>query len=317
VASTVVLLRALEHRGLLASVNGQIAVGWLVVEDLVMVLVLVLLPPLSGRLGGADGAAVRAVNGSLLTTLLTTVGEIALFVIVMLFVGRRVFPWLLWKVAGTGSRELFTLCVISAAVGIAYGSAELFGVSFALGAFFSGMIMRESPLSHRAAEDSLPLKDAFSVLFFVSVGMLFDPAVVVRQPLQLLAVVAIIILGKSLAAFLIVLAFAIRSTRRSRYRQTWRRSASSPSSWPDWGFPSASFRPPVRASSWRERSSRYRSTPWSSRPSSRRGPGSGRGPGLPACWSDPRIPWHSFLQRSNRGSSRATSCWSGMAASAG
>jgi monovalent cation:H+ antiporter-2, CPA2 family len=206
VASTVVLLRALEDRGILESVNGRIAVGWLVVEDLVTVLMLVLLPPLSGWLGGSvaghgDGAS----TGQLWKTLLITLGQVVAFVALMLIVGRRVFPWVLWQVARTGSRELFTLCVIAAAVGIAYGSSTLFGVSFALGAFFSGMVLRESELSHRAAEESLPLRDAFSVLFFVSVGMLFDPQVLAQRPLEVLAVIAIIIFGKSLAAFLLVL----------------------------------------------------------------------------------------------------------------
>ena len=208
VASTVVLLRTLENRGVLESVNGRIAVGWLVVEDLVMVLVLVLLPPLSGWLvGAANGTTERAGDSNILTTLALTLGKVSVFVALMLVVGRRVFPWVLWQIARTGSRELFTLCVVAVAVGIAYGSAELFGVSFALGAFFAGMAMRESDLSHRAAQESLPLRDAFSVLFFVSVGMLFDPEVLIRQPLQVLAVVAIIVFGKSLAAFLLVLAF--------------------------------------------------------------------------------------------------------------
>ncbi|MFZ1642848.1 MAG: YbaL family putative K(+) efflux transporter [Candidatus Contendobacter sp.] len=208
-ASTVVLLRALEDRGVLDSINGRIAVGWLVVEDLAMVLVLVLLPPLAGWLGGDPGPKVaeEAADGNLLTTLALTLGKVSVFVALMLVVGRRVFPWLLWQVARTGSRELFTLCVIAAAIGIAYGSAALFGVSFALGAFFAGMVMRESPLSHRAAAESLPLRDAFSVLFFVSVGMLFDPAILLREPVRLLVVVAIITLGKTLAAFLLVLAF--------------------------------------------------------------------------------------------------------------
>jgi CPA2 family monovalent cation:H+ antiporter-2 len=204
VASTVVLLKALESRGVLATPNGRIAVGWLVVEDLVMVLVLVLLPPLAEMLGG-NGAP--ASTQSLLGTLVFTLGEVALFIALMLVVGRRFFPWLLWQVARTGSRELFTLCVVAAALGIAYGSSALFGVSFALGAFFAGMVLRESALSYRAAEESLPLRDAFAVLFFVSVGMLFDPLVLVEQPLQVLAVVAIIVFGKSLAAFLLVLAF--------------------------------------------------------------------------------------------------------------
>lgn len=207
VASTVVLIQALEQRGLLQSVNGRIAVGWLIVEDLVMVLVLVLLPLLAGWLGGSGDLDERGGGRGLLETLMIALGKISIFVALMLVVGRRVFPWLLGYVADTGSRELFTLSVIAAAVGIAYGSAQLFGVSFALGAFFAGMVMRESHLSHRAAEESLPLRDAFSVLFFVSVGMLFDPNVLIQQPLQVLAVVAIIVVGKSLAAFLLVLAF--------------------------------------------------------------------------------------------------------------
>jgi monovalent cation:H+ antiporter-2, CPA2 family len=208
VASTVVLLRALESGGVLESVNGRIAVGWLVVEDLVMVLVLVLLPALSAWLGGnAATPAEGAGDQSLLTTLALALGRVSFFVALMLVVGRRIFPWLLWQIAGTGSRELFTLCVIAAAVGIAYGSAELFGVSFALGAFFAGMVMRESPLSYRAAEESLPLRDAFSVLFFVSVGMLFDPQVLISEPIHAIVVVAIIVFGKSLAAFFLVLLF--------------------------------------------------------------------------------------------------------------
>jgi CPA2 family monovalent cation:H+ antiporter-2 len=202
VASTVVLLRALEARGILDSMNGRIAVGWLVVEDLVTVLVLVLLPALAGPLGGKgpDG------DTSLLLALGKTLLQVGAFVAFMLIVGRKLFPWFLWRVAKTASRELFTLAVIAAAVGIAYGSSELFGVSFALGAFFAGMVLRESDLSHRAAEESLPLRDAFSVLFFVSVGMLFDPAVLVNSPLKVLAVVAVIIFGKSIAAMALVLA---------------------------------------------------------------------------------------------------------------
>jgi monovalent cation:H+ antiporter-2, CPA2 family len=210
VASTVVLLRALEDHGSLESVNGRIAVGWLIVEDLVMVLVLVLLPPLGGILGAqgaADGHAEAATGGGAILSLSITLGKVALFIALMLVGGRRLFPWLLWQVARTGSRELFTLCVVAAAVGVAYGSSILFGVSFALGAFFAGMVLRESSLSYRAAEETLPLRDAFSVLFFVSVGMLFDPKVLLERPLQVLAVVGIILLGKSLAAFLLVLAF--------------------------------------------------------------------------------------------------------------
>jgi CPA2 family monovalent cation:H+ antiporter-2 len=200
VASTVVLLKALEAQGVLDSTNGRIAVGWLVVEDLAMVLVLVLLPPLAGWLSGA-----AAPGPALWRDLAWTFAQVAAFIVLMLVVGRRVFPWLLWQVTRTGSRELFTLCVVSAAVGIAYGSAALFGVSFALGAFFAGMVMRESQFSQRAAEESLPLRDAFAVLFFVSVGMLFDPRVLVDQPLRVLTVVAIIVFGKTLAAAALVL----------------------------------------------------------------------------------------------------------------
>ena len=208
VASTVVLLKALESRGVMDSVNGRIAVGWLIVEDLAMVLVLVLLPPLAGSLGSASHTSELATSSQhLLTTLALTLGQVAIFVVLMLVVGKRLFPWLLWQVARTGSRELFTLCVVAAAVGIAYGSAELFGVSFALGAFFAGMVMRESDLSYRAAEQSLPLRDAFSVLFFVSVGMLFDPQILIREPAGVIGVVAIIMIGKSLAALVLVLAF--------------------------------------------------------------------------------------------------------------
>jgi len=201
VASTVVLLRALEARGVLDSMNGRIAVGWLVVEDLVMVLVLVMLPALSGPLGGRGDP-----RAELWPALGKTLLQVGAFVAFMLVVGRKVFPWFLWRVAKTNSRELFTLSVIAAAVGIAFASSALFGVSFALGAFFAGMVLRESELSHRAAEESLPLRDAFSVLFFVSVGMLFDPMVLVQYPLEVLATVAIILFGKSIAAFVLVLA---------------------------------------------------------------------------------------------------------------
>ena len=208
VASTVVLLRALESRGVLESVNGQIAVGWLIVEDLVMVLVLVLLPALAPLLGGSAGDGHAAAEAtSLWATLGITLAKVGAFIALMLVVGRRVFPRLLWLVARTGSRELFTLCVIAGAVSVAYGSAKLFDVSFALGAFFAGMMMRESEFSHRAAEESLPRRDAFSVLFFVSVGMLFDPRVLLDEPLKVLAVVAIIMVGKTLAAVVLVIAF--------------------------------------------------------------------------------------------------------------
>lgn len=207
-ASTVVLLRALEQRGLLKSVNGSIAVGWLIVEDVAMVLVLVLLPPLADWLhSDVSGATTGVSSLGLLISVLVTFGKVAIFIALMLVVGRRVFPRLLWYVASTNSNELFILSVIAVAIGIAYGSAMLFGVSFALGAFFAGMVMRESDLSHRAAHESLPLRDAFSVLFFVSVGMLFDPEVLIEQPFHVVATLGIIIIVKSLAAFLLVLAF--------------------------------------------------------------------------------------------------------------
>jgi CPA2 family monovalent cation:H+ antiporter-2 len=202
VASTVVLLKALERQGVLETPNGRIAVGWLVVEDLAMVLVLVLLPPLAGLLG--TGAKVP--QQELWTTLAVTLLKVTGFVALMLLVGRRAFPWLLWQVTRTGSRELFTLCVVAAAVSIAWGSAQLFGVSYALGAFFAGMVLRESQFSQRAAHDTLPLRDAFAVLFFVSVGMLFDPQVLADEPLRVLTVLAIIVFGKSVAAALLVLA---------------------------------------------------------------------------------------------------------------
>ena len=200
VASTVVLLRALEARAALDSENGRIAVGWLVVEDLAMVLALVLLPVGVGVLG-AGGGGMRSLGPVLLKTLLA----VGAFVAVMLLVGRRVLPWMLWQISKTGSRELFTLCVIAVAVSIAYGASALFGVSVALGAFFAGLVLRESEFSQRAAEESLPFRDAFAVLFFVSVGMLFDPSVLLDRPLQVLAVTAIIIVGKSVAAALLVL----------------------------------------------------------------------------------------------------------------
>ena len=204
VASTVVLLRALEERGLLDTDKGRIAVGWLIVEDLAMVLALVLLPALAGALGGEAGPGH---GGDLWATLGLTLAKVAAFTGVMLVGGRRVVPWLLDQAARTGSRELFTLAVLALALGIAFGSAALFGVSFALGAFFAGMVLAESDLSHQAAADSLPLQDAFAVLFFVSVGMLFDPGILLRAPLAVLAVIGIILVGKSIAAVAIVLAF--------------------------------------------------------------------------------------------------------------
>ena len=204
VASTVVLLRAMQERHLIDTERGHIAVGWLIVEDLVMVLALVLLPPLAGLLKGGDSLGGA---GEIALALGVTVAKVALFVALMLIVGKRVIPWLLHNAAHSGSRELFRLAVLAIALGVAYFAAELFGVSFALGAFFAGMVMSESELSQEAAEQTLPLRDAFAVLFFVSVGMLFDPAILVEAPLPLLATVLIIVLGKSVAAFLIVLAF--------------------------------------------------------------------------------------------------------------
>ncbi|WP_027143061.1 cation:proton antiporter [Mesorhizobium sp. WSM3626] len=214
VASTVVLLRALQERRLIETERGRIAVGWLIVEDLAMVLALVLLPALAGVLGGQEHA--NAHSGDLLSLPASygiwgvvgiTLAKVAAFVVLMLVVGRRVIPWILHYVAHTGSRELFRLSVLAIALGVAFGAAKLFGVSLALGAFFAGMIMRESELSHRAAEESLPLRDAFSVLFFVSVGMLFDPFSLISNGLPILATLAIIVIGKSLAAFVIVVAF--------------------------------------------------------------------------------------------------------------
>ncbi len=206
VASTVVLLRALEARGLLKSINGQIAVGWLVVEDLVMVLVLVLLPALSELLASGEVAGAGG-DVQWWQTIGMTLAKVAVFIALMLVFGRRLLPKLLWWVARTGSQELFTLSVVAVAVGVAFGAAKLFDVSFALGAFFAGMMLRESEFSHRAADESLPLRDAFAVLFFVSVGMLFDPAVIWNEPVKLLAVVAIIIVGKTVAAVALVLLF--------------------------------------------------------------------------------------------------------------
>ncbi len=211
VASTVVLLRALQERRMVESEQGRIAVGWLIVEDLAMVLALVLLPALSGALGGRTVTTGTidwlGLGGDVWTTLAVTLVKVAGFVVLMLVVGRRVIPWIMHWVAHIGSRELFRLAVLAIALGVAFGSAKLFGVSFALGAFFAGMVLSESPLSHRAAEETLPLRDAFAVLFFVSVGMLVDPSIVLKSPVSLLVTVLIVLFGKSLAAFFIVRAF--------------------------------------------------------------------------------------------------------------
>lgn len=203
-ASTVVLLKALGDRGLLDSVNGKIAVGWLLVEDLVMVLVLVLLPATAVLLGGKAPAGA---DGNIWLTLGITLLKVIGFIAFMLIVGKRVVPIIMQFVARLGSRELFTLTVVAAAVSIAYGSYAIFGVSMALGAFFAGMVVKESDFSHRAEEETLPLREIFSILFFVSVGMLFDPHILVESPLHILAVIAIIMVGKTLAAMALVLFF--------------------------------------------------------------------------------------------------------------
>jgi CPA2 family monovalent cation:H+ antiporter-2 len=203
VASTVVLLRALQERRLVETERGRIAVGWLIVEDIAMVLALVLLPVIAGLLQGERGASASEIA----LALGLTAAKIAAFVAVMLIVGKRVIPWILHYMAHTGSRELFRLSVLVIALGVAFGAAKLFGVSFALGAFFAGMILSESKLSQQAATETLPLRDAFAVLFFVSVGMLFDPTILIREPVPVVATLLIIIVGKSLAAFGIVRAF--------------------------------------------------------------------------------------------------------------
>ncbi|MBG3080200.1 Kef family K(+) transporter [Proteus mirabilis] len=202
-ASTVVLLRALEERGLIDSQRGQIAIGWLIVEDLAMVLALVLLPAAANMLESSDQTSIS----QLMINLGITIGKVVAFILIMMIVGRKLIPWILAKTAATGSRELFTLCVLALALGIAYAAVTLFDASFALGAFFAGMVLNESDLSHRAAQDTLPLRDAFAVLFFVSVGMLFDPMVLIEHPLGILATLAIIIIGKSAAALVLVRMF--------------------------------------------------------------------------------------------------------------
>jgi len=208
VASTVVLLRALQERHLMQTERGRIAVGWLIVEDLAMVLTLVLLPPFAHFLGTTGGGAETLDTGFGIWGIIgLTLLKIGGFIAFMLIVGRRVIPWILHYIAHTGSRELFRLAVLAIALGVAFGAAKLFGVSLALGAFFAGMILSESDFSHQAAKDSLPLRDAFAVLFFVSVGMLFDPTSIWREPLPILFTLFIIVVGKALIAFLIVMAF--------------------------------------------------------------------------------------------------------------
>ncbi|MBL0222732.1 MAG: Kef family K(+) transporter [Xanthomonadales bacterium] len=207
VASTVVLLRALEERRLLETRRGRIAIGWLIVEDLLMVLVLVMLPPLAGLLGGDSVEARTASSGDVLRALGWTLGKVTVFIVLMLAIGRRVIPWVLERTAGAGSRELFTLAVLAIALGVAYVATAIFSVSFALGAFLAGVMLNESKLSHQAASDSLPMRDAFAVLFFVSVGMLFDPHILIEQPLAILATFLIIVLGNSFCGFIVARVF--------------------------------------------------------------------------------------------------------------
>jgi CPA2 family monovalent cation:H+ antiporter-2 len=212
VASTVVLLRALQERHMLDSERGRIAVGWLVVEDIAMVLALVLLPALAGGASGPGGDLLADKLAAYLGfglggVILITLGKVAAFVALMMLVGRRVIPWLLHVIAHMGSRELFRLAVLAVALSVAFGASVLFGVSLALGAFFAGMVLSESALSQQAAQETLPLRDAFAVLFFVSVGMLFDPAELLRQPLPVLGVLFVVLFGKSAAAFAIVRLF--------------------------------------------------------------------------------------------------------------
>lgn len=207
VASTVVLLRALEEINVLQTERGQIAVGWLIVEDLVVVVALVILPALAGFMDNAGKQSTTLFDAKLIGSLAITLLELVLFVVTMLVVGKRVIPWLLHVTEKTKSAELFRLCVLVIALGVAFGAAKIFGVSFALGAFFAGMILSESELSHRAAEETLPLRDAFAVLFFVAMGMLLNPQIIMSHSLILLATVLIIVFGKSIAAYLIVIAF--------------------------------------------------------------------------------------------------------------
>jgi CPA2 family monovalent cation:H+ antiporter-2 len=206
VASTIVLLRALHERHELETERGRIAVGWLIVEDLAMVLILVLLPAVAPLLVAGENASAPSLE-EIAFVMGITIGKVAIFVAVMMLVGRRLLPWILHYIAHTGSRELFRLAVLALALVVAFVASELFGVSFALGAFFAGMVLSESPLSQRAAEESLPLRDAFAVLFFVSVGMLFDFSILFTDFLAALGTVFVIVIGKSITAFLIVRAF--------------------------------------------------------------------------------------------------------------
>lgn len=215
VASTVVVLRVLESRGLLDSIDGRIAVGWLVVEDLAVVIALVLLPSILEAIGGVHAAG-NAPSGGVVWAIVITLVKVAAFILLMGVVGRRAVPWLLGHVVGSGSRELFTLAVLAVAIGVAVGAASLFGVSFALGAFVAGVVISESDLSYRAAADALPLQDAFAVLFFVSVGMLINPLVLVMQPVRLFETVAVVLIGNTLAAtvLMVLLRHPLRASLR-------------------------------------------------------------------------------------------------------
>lgn len=203
VASTVVLLRELEDRKLITTEAGRISVGWLVMEDLAIVLAIVLLPMLAAIGRGADGSE------ETLWVLATTAAKIAAFVAIMLVVGTRVFPWLIVRVAHLKSRELLSLGTIALALGVAFTAFALFEASFALGAFLAGVALNGSRFTHKIAEDSQPFRDTFAVLFFVSVGMLFDPMTLARAPLEVAAVVAIVVVGKSLAALAITAQFKL------------------------------------------------------------------------------------------------------------
>ena len=227
VASTVVLLKALEEHNKLETPAGKVAVGWLVSEDLATILALVLIPALAGSAAANLGDSLQAI--------LITLGKVAAFVAVMMLVGQKAIPWMLEKIVHTGSREMFRLGVLATALGVAYGATALFDVSFALGAFFAGTVLAGSPFSHRAAEEAMPLRDAFSVLFFVAAGMLFDPRVLVTDTAAVLATLAIIIVGKGLAAWLLMaLLRQPRVASAGCWPPAWRRSASSPSFWPTW-----------------------------------------------------------------------------------
>lgn len=208
VASTVVLLRALEDWNLLQSLNGHIAVGWLVVEDLAVILILVFLPPLAALAGHTNSELIATNLGrDVFIIFLVTILKALAFVVLMLIFGKRYIPRILSNVARKGSNELFRLAVLAIALVVAFVAAKLFGVSFALGAFFAGLFLNESSLSNRAARETLPLRDAFAVLFFVSIGMLLRPEIFIQQPLLVLITVLIIVIGKSVAAFIIVRLF--------------------------------------------------------------------------------------------------------------